>query len=169
VRDTHDKCAYCESKITHACFGDIEHILPRAHCPPLTFEWTNLTLSCEVCNNAKSDYYEPTEPLLDPYVEDPLVHIRILGPMYISHRGSSRGEITVRRLNLNRTTLFERRKERIERLLPLLRRYDSLGPGPLKSSLLVAIRSEAAKNEEFAQTVRAFITAEYPEIDLDRA
>lgn len=28
-KETHNKCAYCESKIKHITYGDIEHILPK--------------------------------------------------------------------------------------------------------------------------------------------
>lgn len=59
-KETHGKCAYCESKIKHVAFGDIEHILPKNKnaCPELYVEWTNLTLACEVCNRTnKKDYY----------------------------------------------------------------------------------------------------------------
>ena len=29
IDETHGKCAYCESKIKHIDYGDIEHILPK--------------------------------------------------------------------------------------------------------------------------------------------
>ena len=29
LKETHGKCVYCESKISHVCPGDIEHILPK--------------------------------------------------------------------------------------------------------------------------------------------
>lgn len=58
----HDKCCYCESKLWHAQFGDVEHFRPKAsaqqsatHEPAkgyywLAYAWKNLYLSCEVCN-----------------------------------------------------------------------------------------------------------------------
>lgn len=48
------KCAYCESKVTTTGYGDIEHFCPKSNsrCINLTFEWTNLLLSCERCNDA---------------------------------------------------------------------------------------------------------------------
>lgn len=43
-KETHEKCAYCESKIKHISYGDIEHILPknRDARPDLYVEWANL-------------------------------------------------------------------------------------------------------------------------------
>jgi hypothetical protein len=48
----HGKCAYCESKITVVTYGAIEHFRPKSDYPDLTFEWSNLLLSCDVCNDA---------------------------------------------------------------------------------------------------------------------
>ena len=48
------KCAYCESQVTTTGYGDIEHFCPKRNqrCVNLTFEWRNLLLSCEKCNDA---------------------------------------------------------------------------------------------------------------------
>jgi uncharacterized protein (TIGR02646 family) len=58
----HDKCCFCESKLGHTQFGDVEHYRPKAGAhqsagdPPargyywLAYVWENLYLSCEVCN-----------------------------------------------------------------------------------------------------------------------
>ena len=47
----HGKCAYCESKITVVTYGSIEHFRPKSIYPELTFEWNNLLLSCDICND----------------------------------------------------------------------------------------------------------------------
>ena len=31
MKETHDKCAYCESKVGHNCPGDAEHKIPVSH------------------------------------------------------------------------------------------------------------------------------------------
>lgn len=49
----HGKCAYCESEVTAAAYGQIEHFYPKAIYPEKTFEWENLLLSCEICNNGQ--------------------------------------------------------------------------------------------------------------------
>jgi uncharacterized protein (TIGR02646 family) len=58
----HDKCCFCESKLGHSQFGDIEHFRPKKHARQsrtaqpttgyywLAYAWNNLYLSCEVCN-----------------------------------------------------------------------------------------------------------------------
>jgi uncharacterized protein (TIGR02646 family) len=59
-------CAYCESKLRHITYGDIEHIVAKAVDQSRTYDWTNLTIACDVCNTEKSD----EEGLVDPYTED---------------------------------------------------------------------------------------------------
>ena len=65
--ETHGKCAYCESYIKHISYGDIEHILPKNKDarPDLYVTWSNLTLSCEICNRSgKGTYYNTKIPLI---------------------------------------------------------------------------------------------------------
>ena len=53
VKMFHGKCAYCESLITVVTYGAIEHFYPKAHYVDKTFEWKNLLLSCDKCNDAE--------------------------------------------------------------------------------------------------------------------
>lgn len=112
IKETSQKCAYCESKILHIGFGHIEHILPQKDFVDKTFEWENLTLACEKCNINKGHYYDESYPILNPYTDTIKEHIDIAGPMIISK--SYRGTISIEKLKLNRVELIERRKEAIE-------------------------------------------------------
>ena len=33
IEETHRKCAYCESKLRHISYGDIEHVVPKSDDP----------------------------------------------------------------------------------------------------------------------------------------
>lgn len=59
----HDKCAFCESKISHISHGDVEHFRPKAGYRQdpedplvqpgyywLSYEWSNLFFCCQLCN-----------------------------------------------------------------------------------------------------------------------
>jgi uncharacterized protein (TIGR02646 family) len=72
----HDKCAFCESKITHIGFGDVEHFRPKAGFVQqegdklsrpgyywLAYVWNNLFLSCQLCNQR---FKRNLFPLRDP-------------------------------------------------------------------------------------------------------
>ncbi|MCP4351471.1 MAG: hypothetical protein GY795_38895 [Desulfobacterales bacterium] len=60
----HEKCAYCETKITAGSDWDVEHFRPKGSVAEnsshpgyywLTYEWTNLYLSCPHCNQRRKD------------------------------------------------------------------------------------------------------------------
>ena len=53
VKMFHNKCAYCESKIGHVTYGEIEHFYPKGTYIDKTFDWDNLLLSCQICNNPR--------------------------------------------------------------------------------------------------------------------
>ena len=60
----HDKCAYCESKITATADWDVEHFRPKGRVAErkdhpgyywLTYDWENLYPSCQHCNQRRRD------------------------------------------------------------------------------------------------------------------
>jgi len=71
----YDKCCFCECKLGHAQFGDVEHFRPKARAQQdaeaaptsgyywLAYVWDNLYLSCEVCNRR---HKRGLFPLLNP-------------------------------------------------------------------------------------------------------
>jgi hypothetical protein len=116
VAETHGKCAYCESKLQHIHHGDVEHIFPKSRAPEKTFEWCNLTFSCEICNQNKSDKDPHLEHIIDPYHIDPALHLQFLGSLVFS-LGSPLGKNTEVILDLNRVGLCEARKEHLVRVM----------------------------------------------------
>lgn len=74
-RIQHDKCCFCESKISHIAYGDVEHFRPKggyqnALGKPLiqpgyywlAYNFGNLLLACQICNQKyKRNFF----PLLD--------------------------------------------------------------------------------------------------------
>jgi uncharacterized protein (TIGR02646 family) len=71
----HNKCAFCESKVSHVAYGDVEHFRPKAgyrQSPNdilvqpgyywLAYEWSNLLFCCQLCNQRfKRNHF----PLMD--------------------------------------------------------------------------------------------------------
>lgn len=111
--ETSDKCAYCESKVTHVSPGDIEHIIPKSKDPNKFFDWPNLTLACRICNLAKGDFYEldgTDAILLDPYVDDPNGFFLFFREAIIARPDNDRAIATHDRLKLGRNELLERRR-----------------------------------------------------------
>jgi 5-methylcytosine-specific restriction endonuclease McrA len=158
-KETSDKCAYCESKITHTYPGDIEHILPYSLFPTLIVEWENLTLSCGECNRRKLDYYDAAQPLINPYADEPSDHLYAVGTLIYGKPKNSKGAFAELRLELNRTELLERRLERIKALRGLFERYVNEKPGALKDLLFEEVMKEIRTDKEYTFISKAFIEA----------
>ena len=63
VKAQHEKCCFCESKVTDVAYGDVEHFRPKAGYRQtgtdplgrpgyywLAYVWENLFFSCQLCN-----------------------------------------------------------------------------------------------------------------------
>lgn len=158
--ETKGKCAYCESKIKHITYGDIEHILPKNKNarPELYVEWTNLTLACEQCNRSgKRTYYDPSKPLINPYKDNPDEHFQALGPMICAN--DERAYITEHILKLNRPELIERRIERISSVEKLLFIWQRTAEGAYKNVLAEQLMQECTRDKEFSFIIKYFLIA----------
>lgn len=121
LRETLEKCAYCESKYLPVDWGDVEHILPKAGHPERLLDYANLTLACGKCNGGKSDVeYNDGAPLLHPYDDEPDRYFYAAGPMVMPQMkddpadlGYVRAKRTIIHANINRKGLLERRAEYI--------------------------------------------------------
>jgi len=156
LNETHGKCAYCESKLTHVAYGDIEHIIPKASAPERTYEWENLTTACDICNTNKSD----KDGMVDPYRGDPeQMHFRFMGPMLTIVPGSEPAKLTLTELDLNRTSLMEKRKERLEDLGRRLEEILTTRDDTTRAALIEAlVEGETTANKEFSACARAYIS-----------
>jgi uncharacterized protein (TIGR02646 family) len=133
LSETAEKCAYCESKIRHVAYGDIEHVIPKSKVPEKAYEWENLTLACDVCNTNKGDTYsdDPTQSqdaLIDPYHDEPRDHFLFLREVVSPRPDSLRGKATDAVIKLSRPELLERRRERMAFIDGLIRAYSLADP-----------------------------------------
>jgi len=136
----HGKCCFCESPFRHISPGDVEHFRPKAGFFILTgnaiskpgyywlaYNFSNLYLSCEICNRTfKRNYFPlayeanrvrshhhhtdlPNESplLIQPEEDEPEDHITFNReiPLGIDTKGS----VTIERLGLDRYDLNEER------------------------------------------------------------
>lgn len=159
IKETNGKCAYCESKFTHICPGDIEHILPKsknAH-PELYVTWDNLTMACETCNRSgKKTYNNDDEPLLNPYTDEIEQEIFGAGPMIFAMSGSRKGELSIEVLKLNRANLIERRSEAIKKIDLLRQKYNKEENTSYKEILLNQIIEEISNDKEYSFVLKNF-------------
>lgn len=156
IADSYEKCIYCESKVTQVYFGDIEHLKPKVKFPDHTYAWENLGFVCAICNNAKSDEYDDTLPYVNPFAEDPSDFLVALGVHIFHKAGNKRGEVTEKILNLNRSELIERRKERIDALRNLADKYETETNLTLKTLLQEELKQELADDKPYVMSAKSF-------------
>lgn len=152
IKETNGKCAYCESRILANSFGDIEHIIPKTKDLNKWFEWENLTLACQRCNNGKSDYYNEELDLLDPYIDNIPEHLVFDGPFLMPK--SKRGATTIYVIDLNRTDLYENRKRFYENtVIPYVYLYNFVDDPAVKRKVLIDIQKLTREDKEFSYMV----------------
>lgn len=139
IAENHGKCAYCEAYVRHVSHGDIEHISPKSKDPEKTFDWNNLTLACERCNQKKSN----AEGVIDPHVDDPDVHLLFVAVVVrgLTIKGMQSIKPT-RGLDLNRTELVERRVVQISRYADSYERIIQEHDEVKRSILIEALRDD---------------------------
>ena len=157
IKDQHHKCGFCEAKITHVAYGDVEHFRPKAGHKQkandnlgrpgyywLAYDWDNLLLSCQICNQrhkgnlfpllnpskraiSHHDRVDREQPaFIQPAVDLPGDHIGFRDEYAHPHYGSKRGRITIDGLGLNREALVEQRRDHLQRITPLVSSRDAL-------------------------------------------
>lgn len=163
VKETGGKCAYCESKVRHITHGDIEHVVPKSKVPEKAYDWENLTLACDVCNENKGDTYssDPAlsqDALIDPYVDDPNDHFLFLREVVTPRPDSLRALATEQVIKLTRGELLERRRERMTFLDGMVRSY-VLADAAFKAVILKDIEDNHLKeDDEYYTSSRSYVT-----------
>ena len=183
----HGKCAFCESKVTHIAYGDIEHFRPkggfrqRAAGPLerpgyywLAYTWENLLFTCQLCNqrHKRNEF-----PLLNPEKRarthrdavsderpafiDPSTEDPAASLSFrdeVPFPKNKRGATTIRALGLKRGPLNERRKDRLELLQRVfLVAYVLPSGGAEVQSARDVLRRALEDAGEYAAMVRAAI------------
>ena len=162
--ETHGKCAYCESKIKHIDYGDIEHILPKNKDarPDLYVDWNNLTLACTLCNrDGKKTYYDPQAPLVNPYVDDPEDYFDFIGNLlHPKNTGKpNTANITIETIKLNRIALAERRQDLITKVKRLFNLWNSTSDSGVKNTLHnIIVQEYCTPDKEYSAFVNHFLS-----------
>jgi len=128
--ESHDKCVFCESQVSHVYYGDIEHFRPKSKYCRYAHTWSNLLYACNKCNNAKKAQFPKQDPIVKPTKENPEKFFEYdalpggnlvrLVPL------NERAENSINIMTLNRDELNERRGERwfeLESTVEILRAH----------------------------------------------
>jgi hypothetical protein len=157
--ETHDKCAYCESKFRESYFGDVEHIAPKSLYPEKIYKWDNLTAACSICNNNKRANDSNDIPIINPVVDEPADYIQAFGP-YLSYTApGNKGEAAITIIDLNRAELLERRGEKLDSLTKLTDIAINSTDVIKKKIALLELAKQSSDESEYAFISRAYLTA----------
>lgn len=152
------KCIYCESKITHTDYGDVEHIKPKSGFPELEFDWDNLGFVCRKCNDAKSNIYDESCEPINPYAEDPGEHIQAIGSWVSFKNNSERGKMTITLVDLNREQLIQRRLDLIKEVETAIAAANSTN-STMRALLQSGLRDWANDSVQYSMVARAVLEA----------
>jgi len=148
------KCMYCESPIAAVASEHIEHYKPKSIYPELTFEWTNLGLSCPKCNINKGNVFDEKCMFINPYIDYPENHFISLGTIICHIPNDKRAKLTELHLQLNRPKLMEARKERIDAIRPLIEQYVSENNPTMKDIIKKNIEKEIAEDKPYSMCTK---------------
>lgn len=116
-----ERCAFCGDSLA----SDIDHFVPIALSPELTYTWYNMLWICTPCNRKKGNRF-PISPegvhlLINPERDDPWDDLIIdadtgvLAPRYLEAGFSKRGEETLRVLEtINYEGVIEGRRRTLD-------------------------------------------------------
>ena len=187
IKAQHHKCAFCEQLVTLVSHGDVEHYRPKAGWDQgdgakvqkpgyywLAYDWDNLLLSCEICNQSfKGNRFPLADPakrarshhddlaaedplLIHPSHDDPEALIGWRGGVPHAIDENRRGRATIKLVGLDRPDVVAARNTHLARLRTIQQVLNGAAEAehrgePPTGQLRVAI---AALTEELANAVR---------------
>ncbi|ECH5888136.1 hypothetical protein FTF43_00005, partial [Salmonella enterica] len=157
IKETNGKCAYCESKLLHIHHGDVEHIYPKSLDESKRFLWINLTLSCEICNQNKTNLDPNLNNIQDPYSGNPESVIIFCGSLVLG--SGIKGLSTLAILDLNRKQLIEKRQEKLEKILLIFNQIcsEALPQAARQAIYNDMIKNETSADQEYSSMVKSTI------------
>jgi len=191
IRAQHDKCCFCESKITHISYGDVEHFRPKGGFRQgrkdvlgkpgyywLAYEWSNLFLSCTLCNQrfkrnlfplenprkrAKShfDNIDAEKPKFISPAEDAEKYIAFREEVAYAIDDDPRGKATIEELGLNRVELCDMRKRYFEMLQLVHETATRSFPKSLRKKAETQLAKSAQASSQYASIVRCAVKDDF--------
>ncbi len=116
------KCFYCERKLKNMP-SEVDHYIEVSEQPSLAFDWHNLYLACNHCNNKSTNKAIPNEDILNPCVhsdEEIMNHISFEDEQIISNNDSVKGRQTIQKYKLDSNSLDKVRYEHLKQFHKVL-------------------------------------------------
>jgi uncharacterized protein (TIGR02646 family) len=194
IKAQHEKCCFCESKVTHISYGDVEHFRPKGgyrqskgsslRMPGyywLAYEWSNLFFCCQLCNQrykenlfplkapnkrAKSHYDDLGEeqPIFINPEEDAEKYISFREEVVFAVGNNKRGDATIKALRLDRDELNDMRRDVYEKLKLIYKVAYLNPPIPESAEARNHVRRAVQDSGQYASMVRTAVEARFKAI-----
>jgi len=117
---SHNKCFYCET-ILKGTVSEIDHYIEISENKQLAYEWENLYLSCENCNNKISNKNITVTETLNPCIDsDSEIEKHIYFEDELITFLTEKGELTIKKYKLSSTNLDYLRLKELQRFKNIL-------------------------------------------------
>lgn len=102
LNTSHCKCAYCELKLgEEGKFMQVEHFHCKKLYPNEVVHWENLLPSCNRCNSNKGAHDTVSDPIINPFIDNPANYLYMENYRIKSVNSNSLGQSTIDVLYLN--------------------------------------------------------------------
>lgn len=142
---SHNKCCYCETNINEESkYLEVEHFHHKDKYKSEVLDWDNLLPSCKKCNGTKGNHDTVTEPIINPTINDPKLHLRFW--RYRIKGFDTIGKLTVSVLDLNNQDRLVKKRfeignaiqEKLEQFIELIDEYiDGIQTSTLRKNRIV--------------------------------
>ncbi len=167
------KCFYCEQS-TKQCKREVDHYIEVAERPDLAFEWSNLYLSCDGCNDKLPNRSIPAAECLDPCDASakPAEHLTYDDELIRPKEGSPEGRRTIQKYKLDRTELDHKRVRQLrlfdKTLKEILRAMNAAGGRAMSEAEKELLRSFRDPSQPFSLMFTIYTRQEGSSRRLDK-
>lgn len=119
---SHTKCFYCETKLKGKT-KEVDHHIEVSVDKNLSYEWTNLYLSCDSCNNKIPHSVIPVTDVLDPISNSDIeirAHLTFEDELIEPLNNSALGLLTIKKYRLDSEVLDTRRLKSLKNFYKII-------------------------------------------------
>ena len=116
---SYGKCFYCECSLCGSS-KEVDHFIEVAERKDLAFDWNNLNLSCDLCNNKRPNKDIPVDKVLDPCKDsnEEIQRCITFNGEYIREvNNSDKGRQTIKKYQLDSELQNHRRLKHLGKLM----------------------------------------------------
>ena len=163
---SHGKCYYCECPLD--AYKEVDHFIEVSERKDLAFDWQNLYLSCNSCNDKKNNKSIPVDKALDPCKdsdEEIQKHITFIDEVPCAIDQSEKGLLTIQKYKLDSKIQYEQRRKHLVNLAKeACRMTKNGGINSITDAEKAQLRAWASPTAPYSYMSEKFLYNLYPEL-----